>query len=312
MFTRFKRETTTLFLDPNSQEKLSYDKTRKVNIILSPSLYWVKKVKLPVKSVREVKKLLPSIFEDSLPEAHYSYSAYKSGDEYFLFAYEDKKIFELLAQEGISYADIASVHFAQSEFEEMSSALWINEKQCMYIKEEVLVLAPCAWINEKEKLDVKNIKLSNHTIVLQQFGHIVDNSSLYKIGIILGVLVLIFIAEIFIASGKKDDIVAVKDEVFSKYKLQATMFQNRSSLEKYTNIYETQKHFREVISYFLTMKLQKNQKITLIDYKNKLLSVTISDVNKASLLQITQQLEKKNVKYKTSFNGKNMKLEIKI
>jgi hypothetical protein len=312
LFTRFKRDRLTLFLDPNSKESFSYEKGEVLDIVLSPSLYWVKKLKLPVKSVREVKKLLPSIFEDSLPQGHYSYYAYKSGEVYFLFAYEDKKIFDLLSAKGIAYADIGSVHFAQSEFKETSSAFCVNDKQCMYLKDELLVLAPSKWIHEKEKLDVKSLELSSHTVKLQQFGHIVDNGSLYKIGAILSILALILIVEIFIASAKKEEISLAKEEIFSKYNLQETMFQNRSALKKYTNIYETQKKFREKISYFLTMKLQKGQKITLIDYKNNLLSVTISGVTKETSGMITEQLDAKKVAYKRSFSADNMKLEIVI
>ncbi|MEA2073471.1 MAG: hypothetical protein U9O86_07790 [Campylobacterota bacterium] len=308
----FKRATTALFLDPSSSEEFSHNKSKKINIILSPSLYWVKKMSLPVKSVREVKKLLPSIFEDSLPEGHYSYTAYKNGEEFMLFAYEDKKILSLLAQKGISSTDIASVHFAQSEFKELSSAFCINEKQCMYIKDELLVLAPSAWISEKEKLNLDDIKLSKHTIKLQQFGHIVDNSSLYKIGAILTLLAFILIVEIFITSSKKDAIIEAKEELFSKYKLQSTMFQNKSSLSKYSKVHERGVKFRERISYFLTLKLKSNQKIKLIEYKNNLLSVTIDGVDKASLNAINNQLNAKGVKYKSSLKGETMRVEMKI
>lgn len=203
MFMNFKRPTTTLFLEPSANEEFSFDKSEKLNIILSPALYWVKKMPLPVSSVREVKKLLPSIFEDSLPEGHYSYTAYKSGEEFMLFAYEDKKILALLSKVGIGLANIASVHFAQSEFKELSHAFCINEKQCMYMKDELLVLAPSAWISNKEKLNIEDIQLSKHTLTLQQFGHIVDNSSLYKMGAILGVLALVLLIEIFITNAKK-------------------------------------------------------------------------------------------------------------
>jgi hypothetical protein len=182
----------------------------------------------------------------------------------------------------------------------------------MYLKDELLVLAPSEWISEKEEFDMQSLELSKHTIKLQQFGHIVDNSSLYKIGAILSILALILVVEIFIASAKKEEISLAKEEVFSKYKLQETMFQNRSSLEKYTNIYERQKNFREKISYFLTMKLQRGQKIALIAYKNNLLSVTISGVNKETSAMITKQLDAKKVKYKRSFSTDNMKLEVVI
>lgn len=313
MFTKFKRDRVTLFLDPNvKQEPFIFEKKEKVDIILSPSLYWVKKLKLPLNSAREVKKLLPSIFEDSIPEARYSYAAYKSEDEYFVFAYEDKKIFDLLAQKEISYANVASVHFAQSEFVAFESAIRINEKQCMYIKDELLVLAPSEWIQDKETLDMRNLNLSNHTIKLEQFGHIVNKSTLYKIGVILVLLALIFIVEIFIASAKKAQIIESKEKIFAKHNLQPTMFQNRATLEKYTKINAQQQKIREYISYFLGMKLGATEKIALIEYKNALLQVTISDVSKESSKSITKSLDDKKAQYKLTMSGTNMKLEMKI
>ncbi|MBT5935861.1 hypothetical protein [Sulfurimonas sp.] len=309
---KFRRDTTTLFLDPASKEQLIYDTSKKVNIILSPSLYWVKKMSLPVTNVREVKKLLPSIFEDSLPVGHYSYTAYKHGEDFMLFAYEDKKILDLLVQHGISSVNTTSIHFAQSEFIEIPSAFCINEKQCMYLKGELLVLAPSEWISEKEKLNLDTVTLSKHTIKLQQFGHIVDNGSLYKIGALLSTLALILIGEIFITSVKKDTITLAQDELFTKYKLQSTMFQNRSSLNKYSKIHNRQTKFRESISYFLALKLKTNQKISLVAYKSNLLSVTISGVNTSSKNAIINQLNAKGIKSTTSLTNDKLKVEVKI
>lgn len=308
----FKRSSTTLFLDPNSDAILEYEKGDKLNVILSPSLYWVKKLTLPVKSVREVKKLLVSIFEDSLPEGHYSYTAYKSGDKFLLFAYEDKKILSLLNAKGVNLVDVSSIYFAQNEFTSLEGALSINATQSMYVKDELLVLAPSAWISESKELDLKNVELSKNTIKLQQFSHIVDNSSLYKIGAILVILAIILLVEIFVASSKRDAIVELQDEVFSKYKLQSTMFQNQSTKSKYNTIYKTQTKLRESIALFLTMKLKATQKITLIEYKNRVLHVTVSGTSKGQEKSVTSQLDSKGLKYKVSYNDASVKVEMKI
>jgi len=308
----FNRSSIALFLDPSSTAIMEYEKGEKFNVILSPSLYWVKKIALPVKSVREVKKLLESIFEDSLPEGHYSYTAYKSGDEFLVFAYEDKKILALLNAKGINTVDISSIYFAQNEFSSLEGALKINATQSMYLKDEVLVLAPSSWISESRELDLSSVALSKRTIKLQQFGHIVDNKSLYRVGAILVTLAIILMVEIFVASSKKDAIVELQDEVFSKYKLQSTMFQNRSTKSKYKNIHKTQTKLRQYISYFLTMKLKKMQKIILIEYKNRILYVTLRGAEKGQERSITSQLDSKGVKYKVSYSGENMKVEMKI
>ena len=309
---KFKSNTTTLFIDPNFEGELAYDSGEKLKLILSPSLYWVKKISLPISNLREVKKLLPSIFEDTLPESHYSYTAYKVDDEFMAFAYEDKKIFELLKKLGINYADVLSIHFAQSEFESLEGAFSVNASESIYLQDGVLVLAPSSWLKESRELDVTDIELSKHKIKLQQFGHIVNSSSLYTVGAILVTLALILIVEIFVTKEKLNDVESAKEELFSKYKLQSTMFQNRSSLKKYTKIHKRQTKLREYISYFLSMKLNGVQKLLLIEMKNSYLYVNISNTTKGKESAITSQLDSKGVEYKLSFNGNTMRVEMKL
>ena len=93
MFTQFNQKYKTIFLDPSSDISSVEEK---VNVILSPSLYWVKKLSLPLKKASEAHKLLPSIFEETLPLGNYNYSVYKKGDDFFAFAYDDKAIFRHL------------------------------------------------------------------------------------------------------------------------------------------------------------------------------------------------------------------------
>jgi len=312
LFTRFKHKSNVLFLDPQSEIAGFYEKGQKVDIVLSPSLYWVKKMALPVSSIREVKKLLPSIFEDSLPESHYSYTAYKSGDAFMLFAYEDKKILDMLSDKGIASADIASLHFAQSEFSTLKGAVQINETQSMYVKDELVVVVPTEWLDESKRLDTNNMKLSKQSIKLQQFGHIVDNSSLYKIGIILGVLIVVLLVEIFMTHAKLSAILETKDKIFSKYKLQSTMIQNRSTMSKYSKIHQQQTKLRAYIADFLTMPLTANQKITHISYRNKVLDVRLQGVKKSEVKRLFTKLDAQKVKYKLSYENESIKVEITL
>lgn len=312
MFTRFKHTTNVLFVDTISSVIGEYKKGEKVDIVLSPKVYWVKKMSLPVKSVREVKKLLPSIFEDSLPDGNYSYTAYKDKDEYMLFAYEDKKILDLISQKGIAHADIASVHFAQSEFEAVENGLEINEEESIYLKDGLLLVVPTIWLENRYPLEINNIKLSKHTIRLQQFGHIVDKKSLYTVGAVFIALIVILIVEIFVASSKQDRVLESKDALFSKYDLQATMFQNRSTHQKYSTIHQRQTKLREMIALCLDLHLQSSQKIKLIEYKNKVLYVVIDGVTKQNHEKLLAQLDAKNIVYKSALKNSSLKIEVSL
>lgn len=266
---KFNEQNRIVFLDPHSSIEISSDE--KIDIILSPSLYWVQKVKLPVKYIREVKKLLPSLFEDILPDGHYSYSAYKDDEDknsFFIFAYEDKKIIDLASSFGISSSNIASVRFAQSELSDLQGGVKINESQSIYVKDGIVTLVPCCWIEEKGNIDLESLKLKKHTITLEQFGHIVDNSSLYKIAAVLIMFSLLFFSEYFITKQKIASLEEQKKELYKKYDLKPTMFQNKAILKKYKSIHEHQTKLREELS----KKLKQNN-IKLITYKNNNLKV---------------------------------------
>ncbi len=323
---KFNNKFKTIFLD-TSINKLETDeeknadmlaatqgsvKKEKVNIILSPSLYWVKKLSLPVKYVREVKKLLPSIFEDTLPEGHYSYYVYKSGEDFFGFAYEDKAILDLLSAQGIAASNVANVYFAQSEFQNLENAVSVNDTQSIYVKDGLVVLVPSAWIQESVDLDLSDMKFSNHNITLQQFGHIVDNSSLYKIGAILVVLIVLIASEYFITLSKAEQITEQNSELFEKYNLKSTMMQNRSMLKKYNTIHEKQTKLREYVSYMLSLRLKKDEKLSLLSLKNKTLIVEFTGVKKNQDAHITKILQSKKIKFQSSYKDDTLHVEIRL
>jgi len=306
---KFNKKLPTLFLDPHSQyEKID----SKINIILSPSLYWVKKISLPVKYAREAKMLLPSIFEDILPEGNYNYSAYKEDDKFVIFAYSDKLIIDTLSQKGISLSNVAKIYFAQSEIKDFEGAIKVNEAQSIYIKDEILILVPCCWIEEKSNLDLANIKHSKNTISLQQFGHIVDTKSLYKIGAILMVMILLVSSEYFIMLQKISKLEDSKDAVYEKYNLKSTTFQNKALLKKYKTIHTTQTKIREYLSHIFAIKLKDGVKISLINVKNKKILITFRDLKEGQESYITKFLRSKKVPFKTNFSKDNMRMEVTL
>jgi len=306
---KFNQKLPILFLDPHSDyEEISSN----VNIILSPSLYWVKKMLLPVKYVREVKKLLPSIFEDILPEGKYNYFAYKQEDEYIVFAYSDKLIMDTLAEKGIPISSVANIYFAQSEITGIEGALTINKNQSIYIKDDILVLLPCSWVEESADLDLADIQLSKRSIALEKFGHIVETKSLYKIGAILMMMIFIVAVEYFITAHKTATVEANKDDLFQVYNLKSTTFQNKALLKKYKAIHKKQTKIRDIFSKILSIKLQKDVKISFIGLKNKKFIVNFTGIKEGSENQLIKSLQSKKLVFKKSFTKKIMKIEVSL
>lgn len=308
---QFKKQHKILFLDPN------YDTVcpdEKVDIILSPSLYWIKKISLPLSSLREVKTLLPSIFEDTLPEGIYSYSVYKSNDDsmFYAFAYEDKKILDVIAQNNIPMTNIGSVHFAQSELHNIEHAMKIDDNQCLYIKDSIVVLVPSSWVKEKEELDLNSISLSKHKITLQQFAHIIDYKSLYGVISVLVILIILGFSELLITTQRSQDIVTNTDEIFIKDDLKPTMFENESILKRYEKTHKVQTKFREYLAQILALKLNKNETMTLLSLKNRTILVDFSGVDDKKTSHITSFLTSKGIQYIQKYKDRTLHLEIKI
>lgn len=309
MFTKFNKKFDTIFLDPHSE---NFETKESVNVILSPSLYWVKKVSLPVKYVREVRALLPSLFEDILPDGVYSYSAYKSGEHFFIFAYEDKLILDILSAKGVASTQVHNVYFAQSELSYINDAVKINDSQNMILKNELLVLVPSSWVESSTDLDISKLSLSKNSITLKQFGHIVNDKALYTIATIFILFIAFVAVEYFITLHKISSTAALRDALFVKNALKPTMMQNRSILKELQDVHTIQTKFREYASYILSLQLANKEKLTLLSLKANTLVAEFSEVQKGSEANIEKVFKSKNMKYKSSFKESTWHVEIEL
>ncbi|WP_297442918.1 hypothetical protein [Sulfurimonas sp.] len=309
MFWKFKGQVDTVFVDSNSA---SFKVDKSVNVILSPALYWVKKVSLPVKSMREVRSLLESLFEDTLPEGNYSYTAYKEGEEYLIFAYEDKKIIDILSDKGIAQGQINAVYFAQSELSNLKSPKKIDKESVLLVKDAIVVLLPAALIEADEVLDVSNLSLSKHTIRLKQFGHLVNDKSLYTIAALFLVLIILILSEYFITQAKVEKIQTQQSELFTLYKLKPTMLQNRSMLKEYEKIYKTQTKLRETLSVLLGLSLQKGHAMKLLAYKGKKLNVVFSGLKAGQEKYLITAFKRSKLQYTAKFKDQNWYVEFSL
>jgi len=307
LFSRFNKSIQTLFVDLHSE---SFIVNEKVNVILSPSLYWVKKVSLPLKNAREVKPLLPSLFEDILPEGIYSYYVYKEEESFFIFAYEDKFLIEILQKKNITLAQVNKIYFAQSEFSSLKEAVSINETQSICSKEGMLILLPTVWMKETSDLNLAQRELSKHAIRLKQYGHIVKDTSIYKAIGFVAILLLLFTTQLFITSSRANTLELQKSELFSKNGLKPTMLQNRSLLHSLEKTHEKQMALREDIARFLQVRLQSPQELSLLRLKRNVLLVEFTHVKRGTERSIAKYLQSKGLNFKATFKNETLSLKV--
>ena len=310
LFLKFNQKVKTLFLDPDIS--LEIDPKEKYHFILSPSLYWIKKVSLPLKYVHEVKKVAATLFEEVLPAGNYSYFVYKDEDEFVIFAYEDSKIISLLAEKGVSLNQVSALSFAQSAFENLDEAVCINSESVLTHKDGIVVLLPSQWFDNTKTLQSLELHPSKQTIRLEQFSHIVETKTLYMIGMLLFLFFLVLLGEYLYFAKEKEELQIAKERLFSEYKLKPTLMQNRAILSKYQKQDKQEKNLRRYIDYFLKARLNKSQKILSISYDKAKLKVVLQGLSQRDVKRILSGLYKEKVKLTTVQKGDKLIVEVTL
>ncbi len=289
--------------DVNSEEKF--------NVVLSPSFYWVIKKALPVKYARDAIKLAPSIFEDILPSGTFSYYAYKEGDAFLLFAYNDKEILEKLNSKGLKSSNVSKYYFAQSEFNQVEDAIKIDQNSALTLNNDVLIKVPLSLVQSPKEIDTDNHKYSKHSIQLSRINQIADTSKLNKITITLAILLMLFVGEYFIKTSSFSDIENKTTEVFKKYKLQSSKLQNRSVLSSLNKKYDEQISLRKAFVALNSLKFAQGEYIEIIEYEKDVLSATIK-VDQSKEKKIIRDLKMKHLAPTSKYKKERLFVEIKI
>lgn len=319
MFSKYKNNAKTIFLDPVFYTQYTLSKEEKLDIILSPSLYWVQKVVIPVKTTREAKKLLESVFDGVLLEGDYSYDLYKDGEYFFAFAYENQKILKALKDANIETQNINNIYFAQKELQNIDGAFEINKKQVIYKKDGIIMLLPPSLKgdDEYEELDLSHIQLSKHTIKLKYKKSYKKNITqsdlkLLKPIMLVFILSMMFFAQYYITSQQTTEIVKKTQNLFASNHLKSTTIQNKSMLLRYTNIQKRQDNIREYLSTLLSFRLTQDEHISKIKLNGNTLRVELENTTPNTQTYIQKRLAKKHIKYTIDTKQNKTILEISI
>ena len=273
LFLKFNEAPKLLFLD--REYHVEVDPKSRYHIILSPSLYWVRRLKLPLKYAHEAKKMAHSVFEEILPHGEYSYYAIKEGDSFLLFAYSKKELLELLRVKAVSHNNIVDISFAQSAITIQEEPLAINDKEVLTKKDDLILLLPAEWFANKRELTQADMQRPAQRFTLEKFS-LLDTKTTAKLSALLLLFGTVMGAEYLYYTTSLEHLTTQKEQLFSSYHLKPTLMQNRAILQKYEKTAALQDAIRYTIAYFLNAKLPKEVTIEHLRYNEKHLRVTFN------------------------------------
>ena len=285
----------------------------KINVILTPSFYWVKRAYLEVSFASSALKYAPSIFEGMLPEGDYAYYAVKTKKEYIFFAYDPDEIISSLQEKGIQASQIAGIYFAQNEMLNISSPIQCNKEDAIVVHNDTVLQVKKYLVDESTlKRSLDNIKeLSKHKIILHKSSITHSLKELIPLLSVLGALILLYATQLFFTYSEKQALMS-QPSVFREYKLPETFVQNTSIEKKLRNNFKAQKSFRKLIFAILKLPLSQRQRIESLSYEKELFKVVFEMQDYARLRDVELHLKKSLGKLvKIEIDKNMMKVKIK-
>lgn len=263
----------------------------KLDLILSPSLYWFRREALPVKTAARARKLAPAFFDALLPAGEYEFAVFPEEEGFQLFAYESEKIRDLLGEVGIRPSQVRRVYFAQTECMGSETALQVDAARALVGHDGVVSLMPLNYVRAEQSVQAycESTSRSSHSvpITLSNGGTLISDAQATRLGIVVFLLCVLMFGDFMLQRQKYAAQLQASAEIASKYALPPTSMQRESILRSLERTEAQQIALRKRFKRLITLPLKKGEVITSMVYeKNKArLEIKLVDAKRAEPLK---------------------------
>ena len=246
-----------------------------VDIMLSPSLYTLKKEPLEIKYKRQAKALAPSVLDELLDDGKYEYDVFKDSDGVWIFiAYDKSKIIELL--DGF---DVNRVYFAQQSFELFKHPISLNSNQALGLVNDIVTIIPKVAFKD----GIRFLSIDN-SFTPKSGGFKLSKSSNdfidIKSSIILSIIFTLFAISFGVEGYQYSSNLANQstNELLEDYPSLQSKYSRDSILSKYNKIDKNERKKREFLkSISSIVKYGAKLQTLLITEKSMIVTMKIKD-----------------------------------
>lgn len=305
----FMGNTSKLMLIHSQMPKIESIPAQKLNLLLTPQFYTLKREEIPVKYAYQAKRIAPSLFDGLLEDAHsYKYFVEKEKDIWLCIAYDEEKIRTFLQSKGIALDKVSKVFFVEQVADKFTSPVLLGESEALVNFEGSMTLVPQSVLTDEEtpmRIDKsftpkEGIKLENRGDAL------ISTNESYIIASIFSIFALLY----FIEGSRYDGNSAVEEEMQSLLTNHTSLesgYTRKSILDKYRVIDVKERKKREIIK-SLSHMIFKGSTLTSLTLNDKGFSAAFSCTAPSVSLKV-QDLAKEK-KFNTSKIAKSNDLKI--
>ncbi|MEJ2324605.1 MAG: hypothetical protein P8Y77_07420 [Nitrospirota bacterium] len=236
---------TALFLE---KEPTRNEVEGKIDLILSPSLYWFRQESLPAKTVFQARKLAPSVFDAILPKGHYSYHVLKREGSFWLFAYREEQISETIRKAGIRPTDIRHVYFAQTECATLETPLQLNGGKVLSNVDGVVTELPskyAAGAEDAQRFFVAHERKGPPVGIALYPSALLDKKQFKRLTAVSALFFVLYAVEYVMAQQHLDAVLAEKEKIMKTYRIPQTSFERDGLIRALEKKQQRQVRLRE-------------------------------------------------------------------
>lgn len=306
MKLQFHNKQKKLFLTLTSK----FNEQSKVDIVLSPELYWCRIFEIPVKKTKKAKKALPILFEEILPHNDFEYTCYKISDNLFIsFAFNNSEIVKAIINSGLNLSQVKNIYLAQGQMQEYKS-FKIEDNYYQYFK-KLLVKLPYKLDGDYKEISSElKIESKKYKINTQLYSDLINKKYLETVYLLIFMLCFLSVFKYFQYDKQIENNEKYISEVKSQYDLPQSNIRFKSIKDNLKFKYESSENLKEKLEYLISFSnISESINIKSIDLsKNKIL-ISYENIDDYIL---EEYLKEKIKKFTMKTNNNQIQIEVKL
>ena len=239
----------------------------RINILLSPQFYTMKREALPVKYAYQAKRIAPSLFEGLLEgEQNYKYFAIKEEDGWLFIAYSEEDIATFLKQKHVELSRINTIYFAQQSLHAFTSPVLMGgEDALVNLNDTVTIVPQSALPVESKSIPIDERFIPKKGIRLEGEGSVYfGRKEAYVFATICLFFALMYVAEGVTYAGGGNVEKEKMEELLSAYPSLESSYKRKNILDTYSVIDKKERKKRESIKAVSRMIFKGSTLVSLV------------------------------------------------
>lgn len=202
-----------LVLVHRNMKKRTLADDEKINLMLTPQFYTMKREEVPVKYAYQAKKIASSLFEGLIEDIEsHKYFVVKEKEAWLFVAYDENKIKIFLESKNIDTQNIAKLYFCEQSVEQFNAPVLIGETEALVNLSGKVTIVPQVVLSPEERvIQVTNAFTPKNGVNLEGRGaSFISTNEAYTFAVIFTLFAVLYFIEGSRYGGNKE---AQKEEI---------------------------------------------------------------------------------------------------